>query len=72
MQRLVPEAEFHAAIHRLEAVEDATLGNRGGIGVTARWLTPQGKLCAYLFVRYFKGEEDCDYWLADPPESVDV
>jgi hypothetical protein len=72
MQRLVSEEEFYESVRRLGAVEDPTVGNRGGIGLVARWLTPEGRLCAYLFVRYFKGEEDYDYYLVEPPGSVEV
>ncbi|HEX8319723.1 hypothetical protein [Longimicrobium sp.] len=42
-----------------------TLNNRGGIGEVERWLTPDGTVCAYLMVRYWKGEEDYEYYVVD-------
>jgi hypothetical protein len=63
--RLVSEAEYTEAISRLNAVRDPALDNRGGIGEVERWLTPTGDVCAYLFVRYWKGEHDYDYYVVD-------
>jgi hypothetical protein len=63
--RLVSEAEYTDAIARRKAVRDPTLDNQGGIGEVERWLTPEGDVCAYLFVRYWKGEEDYDYYVVD-------
>jgi hypothetical protein len=59
------EAEYQAEITRRKAVRDPTLDNRGGIGEVERWLTPEGDVCAYLIVRYWKGEEDCEYYVVD-------
>lgn len=63
--RLVSKAEYTAAITRRKAVRDPGLDNRGGIGEVERWLTPDGGVCAYLFVRYWKGEHDYDYYVVD-------
>ena len=63
--RQVPEAEFFATIARRRARTDPTLDNRGGIGEVERWLTPEGAVCAYLVVRYWKGEEDHEYYVVD-------
>ncbi len=63
--RLVSEDEYRGAISRREALRDPTLDNRGGIGEVERWLTPDGRVCAYLFVRYWKGEHDYDYYVID-------
>lgn len=63
--RLVSEAEYGEAITRRNAVRDAALDNRRGIGEVERWLTPDGGVCAYLFVRYWKGEHDYDYYVVD-------
>jgi hypothetical protein len=61
--RLVSEAEYADAITRRKAVRDPALDNRGGIGEVERWLTPAGEIC--LFVRYWKGEHDYDYYVVD-------
>jgi hypothetical protein len=61
--RLVSEAEYADAITRRKAVRDPALDNRGGIGEVQRWLTPAGEVCAYLFVRYWKGEHDFEYYV---------
>ena len=63
--RLVSETEHRAVISRREALPDPTLDNRAGIGEVERWLAPDGKVCAYLFVRYWKGEHDYDYYVID-------
>ena len=63
--RQVSDAEYAEAIARRNAVRDPTLDNRGGIGEVDRWLTPEGEVCAYLFVRYWKGEHDYDYYVVD-------
>ena len=52
-------------ISRRKAPPDPTLHNRGGIGEVERWLTPDGEVCAYLFVRYWKGDHDYDYYVID-------
>jgi hypothetical protein len=38
-----------------KAVRDPPLLNRGGIGEVERWRTPQGEVCAYLFVSLLEG-----------------
>ena len=63
--RLVSEVEYAEAITRRKAVRDSTLDNPGGIGEVERWLTPEGDVCAYLFVRYWKGEHDYEYYVVD-------
>jgi hypothetical protein len=63
--RLVSEAEHRDVISRRKALPDPTLDNRGGIGEVERWLAPDGEVCAYLFVRYWKGEHDYDYYVID-------
>ena len=61
--RQVSEDEYRRVIRRRRAAKDPALDNRGGIGVVERWLTPEGEVCAYLFVRYWKGEHDYDYYV---------
>jgi hypothetical protein len=61
--RQVSEDEYRRVIIARKAVRDSALDNRGGIGEVERWLTPQGEVCAYLFVRYWKGEHDYDYYV---------
>jgi hypothetical protein len=63
--RLVSEAEHREVISRRKALPDPTLDNRAGIGQVERWLTPDGEVCAYLFVRYWKGEHEYDYYVID-------
>ena len=63
--RLVSEDEYRRVISGRQAVRDSTLDNRGGIGEVDRWLTPDGEVCAYLFVRYWKGEHDYEYYVMD-------
>jgi hypothetical protein len=63
--RLVSEGDYADAISRRKALRDPSLDNRGGIGEVERWLTPEGEICAYLVVRYWKGEEDYDYYVVD-------
>lgn len=63
--RVVPEDEYRRVIAARNATADPTLNNRGGIGEVERWLTPEGDVCAYLFVRYWKGEHDYDYYVID-------
>jgi hypothetical protein len=47
------------------ATADPVLNNRGGIGEVERWLAPEGEVCAYLIVRYWKGEHDHDCYVID-------
>jgi hypothetical protein len=54
----VSKDEYRGVIVARKAVRDPAVSNRGGIGEVERWLTPQGEVCAYLFVRYWKGEHD--------------
>ena len=61
----VSDEEYHSVIRRLGAVRDPAVNNRGGIGEVERWLTPEGAVCAYLIVRYFKGEHDYDYYVEE-------
>jgi hypothetical protein len=61
--RQVSEDEYLRVISERNALRDPTLDNRGGIGEVERWLTPEGDVCAYLFVRYWKGEHDYDYYV---------
>lgn len=61
MSRQVTEEEYAREIARLKAVRDPTLDDRGGIGEVERWLTPEGKVCAWLVVLYWKGEHDYEY-----------
>ena len=63
MIRQVDEGEYAREIARRKAVRDPTLNNRGGIGEVERWLTPEGEVCAWLIVRYWKGEHDHDYYV---------
>jgi hypothetical protein len=63
--RLVSEGDYRDVIARRRAQRDPTLDNRGGIGEVERWLTPEGEVCAYLFVRYWKGEHDYDHYVID-------
>jgi hypothetical protein len=65
MTRQVDEGEYVREIARRKAVRDPTLNNRGGIGEVERWLTPEGEVCAWLIVRYWKGEHDYDYFVDD-------
>ena len=65
MARQVSDEEYRSVIRRLGAVRDPTVNKRGGIGEVERWLTPEGKVCAYLIVRYFKGEHDYDYYVEE-------
>jgi hypothetical protein len=67
MDRLVSEEEYRSTVERLGAREDLAVRNPGGIGEVERWLTDQGRICAYLIVRYFKGEHDWDYYVVDEP-----
>jgi hypothetical protein len=61
---LVSEAEYANPISRRKAVRDPA-PNRGGIGEVERWITPAGDVYACLFVRYWKGEHDYDYYVVD-------
>jgi hypothetical protein len=63
--RQVSDTDYAATISRRGAVRDPTLNNRGGIGEVERWLTPEGDVCAYLVVRYWKGEQDFEYYVVD-------
>lgn len=63
--RLVSEDEYRDRISRCGALLDPALDNRGGIGEVERWLAPDGKVCAYLMVRYWKGEHDYEYYVVD-------
>lgn len=63
--RMVSEAEHRDVISRRKARPDSSLDNRGGIGEVERWLTPEGEVCACLFVRYRKGEHDYDDHVID-------
>ncbi len=65
MSRLVSDEEYRSVIRRTKAVKDPAVNKPGGIGEVERWLTPDGKVCAYLIVRYFKGEHDYDYYVND-------
>jgi hypothetical protein len=63
--RLVSEDEYWDRISSRGALRDPALDNRGGIGEVERWLTPDGKVCAYMVVRYWKGEHDYEYYVVD-------
>ena len=65
MSRLVGYDEYRAVIARRKAVQDPAVKNRGGIGEVERWLAPDGEVCAWLFVRYWKGEHEYDYHVRD-------
>ena len=65
MSRQVSEQEYQAVIRRRKAVRDPAVNKPGGIGEVERWLTPEGTVCAYLIVRYFKGEHDYDYYVEE-------
>ena len=65
MRRQVSEQEYQSAIRRLGAVRDPAVHKPGGVGEVERWLTPEGKVCAYLVVRYCKGEHDYDYYVEE-------
>lgn len=65
MPRLVNDREYARLIKERKAVKDPARDNRGGIGEVERWLTPEGELYAWLFVRYWKGEHDYDYYVND-------
>ena len=61
--RQVSEDEYRRVIRRRGAAKDHGLDNRGGTGVVERWLTPEGEVCAYLLMRYWKGEHGFDYYV---------
>jgi len=63
--RLVDAAQYQTAILKTNASEDKTKSKPGGIGIIERWHSPDGRLIAWLNVRYFRGERDYDYYLAD-------
>lgn len=65
MSRRVGEDEYARVIARRKAVKDAAAEKRGGIGEVERWLTPEGEVCAWLVVRYWKGEHDYEYHVRD-------
>ncbi|MEP7362458.1 MAG: hypothetical protein ABI972_04315 [Acidobacteriota bacterium] len=59
--RLVDVSEYDAVIKSANATLDPNHKSTG-IGLTARWIAPDGRLVAWLVVRYFKGEEDYDHY----------
>lgn len=61
--RLVTEADYQQAIRHSLAVKDTTLPSRS-IGEVERWIAADGRVVAWLIVRYFKGEEDYDYYVS--------
>jgi len=65
MSRLGDEREYARVIAERKAVKDPAADKPGGIGEVERWLTPEGEVCAWLFVRYWKGEHDYDYYVND-------
>jgi hypothetical protein len=65
VSRLVDEREYARVIAERKAVKDPAVDKRGGIGEVERWLTPEGEVCAWLFVRYWKGEHDYEYHVSD-------
>ncbi len=65
MERLVDEQEYARVVRERKAGRDPAVHKPGGIGEVERWLTPEGAVCAYLVVRYWKGEHDYDYFVVD-------
>jgi hypothetical protein len=65
MDRLVSEAEYSEVIRREHAREDPTVSNKRGIGLVERWLRPDGSVCAYFEVRYFRGENEDDHYVRE-------
>ena len=68
MEREVDAATYRATIRRLGAVRDRdpAVDRPGGIGRVEQWRTPDGAVCAWLQVVYWKGEHDDRYFVVDP------
>ena len=61
--RLVSESEYYEAIRDAQATMDPAYSKPGDIGVIEVWVAPNGRIVAWLNVRYIKGEEDHDYYI---------
>ena len=51
-------------IRRTGAIRDPRITKPGGIGEVERWVAPDGRVVAWLIVRYFKGENEYDYYVS--------
>lgn len=63
--RKVDEGEFWKVIGRSGARKDDEL-RYANVGLSERWLDAKtGQIVAWIVIRYFRGEEDFDYYVAD-------
>jgi hypothetical protein len=63
--RQVEEAEFWKLIGRSGARKDESFAYRN-VGVSERWVDAKtGRIVAWIVIRYFRGEEDFDYYVAE-------
>lgn len=67
MSRAVDEDTYYATIRRLGAVQDLdpAVHKPGGIGRIEQWRTPEGAICAWVQVDYWKGEHDVHFRVED-------
>ncbi len=61
--KLISESEYYEAIRSAQATKDPAYSKPGDIGVIEVWVAPNGRIVAWLNVRYIKGEEDHDYFI---------
>jgi hypothetical protein len=61
--RIVDERAYQTAIRKAKARKDPTHESRTG-GILERWIDPNGRVVAWIHVRYFQGEEEYDYFVA--------
>lgn len=65
MHRQVTEAEFLAAMKAISATRDKSFRSTG-VGDFAFYYDPAGQLAGRIVVRYWKGEEEFDYFISAP------
>lgn len=67
MDREVDEQTYYALLPRLGAVQDMdpAVHKPGGIGRVEQWRAPDGRICAWVQVNYWRGEHDVLYFIAD-------
>jgi len=64
-ERQVTEAEFYRHMLDHNARRDPAWVKQP-IGDVERWIFPGGSLAGRIEVRYWKGEEDFDYYIIEP------
>lgn len=70
--REVDRVSYERIIESLHATQDLdpAVHKPGGIGRVEQWRTPEGRVCAWVQVDYWRGEEDVHFLVDTDPAPL--